>query len=505
MIRLPLFVFATSAMLAAPALAAPTRVTQLDSFRVGSGGVVCTAQNRSVDPALKGMFDRALAIVCQDAASAVGKIYRFSDGGGSGSTFVDQAVCETASAVELEGVAGVTRAVCTAGDTGLRYVRYSADRGKARFLAEGLAGYESALKLGFQSVLLDRAVPGIVDVAVTEAGDPAAFARVQAGNLDPDQALAEGYSRNNLGSFPEAAEFFDTLLDRARSGDGAFTKTSEYAANRALQLSNLGRFMEAEPLFRTAERALDLSDPVQTRLLRNFRMIHALNQRDGAAALAILASPQTSQSIQMPDSGRLTQGYLDKPIVQRINADDGSVTALGGGGSRLSATERAMLLDAQARQLEGAALRITGKFAEAALALRDSNAMLVNVRGGRLASANWLRAGSLIELAAVAEANGKGGDARTLLEEAARGCFVARGRQGRRADAVSRSDQQGARQCQCIGEYPQLSCRIFRPADGRGCRQRCGGRYVHRKPAARSPRACPDTGGVRARAFRRCR
>ena len=67
------------------------------------------------------------------------------------------------------------RIIRTARETGLKFVRYNASRGKTNFLAEGLAGYESAVKLGLQSVLLDRAVPGTVEVAVTEERVGSAF------------------------------------------------------------------------------------------------------------------------------------------------------------------------------------------------------------------------------------------------------------------------------------------------------------------------------------------
>jgi hypothetical protein len=370
---LPLWLTPIAFLLASSqTMAASSSIAQVDSFRIGSAGVVCTAQNRSADPLLKSMFDRAFSVVCQDAASSVGKIYKIAGRAAPEGSFSETAVCGTAELVSLGAVQGVNRTICTASETGLRFVRLSVNQGKTSILAEGLAGYESAMRLGFQSVLMDRAVPGTVDVAVTEAGDPAAFARVQAGNLDPDQALAEGYVRNNTGSFPEAAEFFDALLDRARGGNASFSRTGEYAANRALQLSNIGRFLEADTLFATAETALDLSDPVQTRLLRNYRMIHALNQANGEAALAMLRASQGSRSLQMPDVNRLSGGFLDRPIVQRLNTEDGQATALGGTGGRLSATERAQLLDAQSRYLEGAALRLTGKNAEARLAQPDA-------------------------------------------------------------------------------------------------------------------------------------
>ena len=42
---------------------------------------------------------------------------------------------------------------------------------------------------------------GEMSIAITGAGDPAAFARAQAGALDPARALAEAYRRNNAGSY----------------------------------------------------------------------------------------------------------------------------------------------------------------------------------------------------------------------------------------------------------------------------------------------------------------
>ena len=73
-------------------------------------------------------------------------------------------------------------------------------------MAEGLTGYDSALQLGLRSLVGDQPVKGEVSIATTGAGDPAAFARVQAGTLDPTRALAEAYRRNNAGSYAELAD-----------------------------------------------------------------------------------------------------------------------------------------------------------------------------------------------------------------------------------------------------------------------------------------------------------
>src|SRR6185295_18152147 len=49
---------------------------------------------------------------------------------------------------------------------------------------------------------------GDVQVATTEVSDPAAFAKVQAGSLDPAGVRTEAYVRNNAGRFAESSEFF---------------------------------------------------------------------------------------------------------------------------------------------------------------------------------------------------------------------------------------------------------------------------------------------------------
>ena len=146
------------------------------------------------------------------------------------------------------------------------------------YVAEGLAGYDSALRLGLRSLVADREVEGEVSIATTGAGDPAAFARVQAGTLDAQRALAEAYRRNNAGSYAEASEFFAALSQRDTGPGGQ----AEALVNEALQKSNLGRYAEADAMFaRAAEMAG--ADPVTARRLRNYRAMHLLNQGMAAA------------------------------------------------------------------------------------------------------------------------------------------------------------------------------------------------------------------------------
>ncbi len=245
--RLPLLLLALAA---APASSAePIRLQ--DSFRLGSAGsILCSAESSSRDPALKDMFDRAYAIVCRDAAAPVGRLYALKvrgDDPAARLAALRPARCAPAARTDLEALRQATVSSCTLGD-GLPYRVYGWRRGDTLFVAEGLAGYDSALRLGLRTLAANRPMPGNVEVAVTEAGDPAAFARAQAGALDPARARDEAYRRNNAGLYADSAEFFEALAAAEPTGAGR----AEAIVNDAVQQSNLGYYGEADALFERA-------------------------------------------------------------------------------------------------------------------------------------------------------------------------------------------------------------------------------------------------------------
>jgi CHAT domain-containing protein len=385
--------------------AAQTDISTLDSFRIGNGGVLCTAQNRSGDKALSTMFDRAHIIVCRDAASDVGKLYQFQAAPPQDIQWRNETLaCEPSTAVEVTGLVGVTRTQCQSSD-GLRIYRYTAKKRGSHFVAQGLAGYDSALQLGLRSILAQRTVPGSVNVAVTEAGDPNAFAKVQASQLDAAQARVEGYVRNNAGSYAESATFFDVL---GRSGgESTADRLAENLINQALQQSNLGDFAEAENLFEQARRAADLSDPLLTRLMRNYETMHALNRKDVEKAIATLNRPVASGIGATLDSNRLTSGYIDRPIAQKLNTSSREMAAVGGISTTLTLSEKLEILDLQSAHLRGVALRQKGDRQSAIRTIAASETGLAAMRGGRIVSVAWLRAANLTELANIADADGK--------------------------------------------------------------------------------------------------
>ena len=386
--------------LAAPASAVPLSVR--DSFRIGSSGTIfCSAQTLATDAVLKGMFDTGYTITCKDAALPVGKLYKLSAAADAparlAASRLGNAVCSAPSVGNVPGLGRVDVIDCKLKDADVGYRVYQYRKGKTLYAAEGLTGYNSALELGLRSMVADQPASGALSIATTGAGDPAAFARVQAGTLGASQALAEAYRRNNAGSYAEAAEFFAAV---AGNSDAPLSR-SEALANEALQKSNLGRYAEADSLFARAAEQLG-SDPLVARRLRNYRAMHLLNESDGKAALAELDKPLPTSALN--DSGAAKTGLeIDAVAAKSLNADSKLGQQLGAESDELLPAEKAEILDAQALQLRGSALRLTGDVAGATAALRQADAKVAAVRNGKVASIVWMRAQIAGDLASIAE------------------------------------------------------------------------------------------------------
>jgi CHAT domain-containing protein len=416
-----------------------------DSFRIGSAGtVLCTAQSMSTNAAIADMFDRGYAVTCRDAAVPVGQLFvlRVRDGDPRqrlSAARAGRVQCAAApGSTQVEGLGGVETLECKLADADVAYRVFALRRGKYLYAAEGLAGYDSALKLGLRTLVADKDVPGELAIATTGVGDPAAFARVQAGTLDPVRAMAEAYRRNNVGSYAEAAEFFAVV----RSGEQAVER-AEGLANEAMQKSNLGRYGEADLLFGRAEE-LRGNDGIVARQLRNYRAMHLLNQGQPKPALVELDKP-LPPGVAIP-AAAITELVIDKETSARLNADSPVSRRLGMGAASLLPQEKAQLLDGQAEQLRGAALRLQGRREDAAAALARAEQQLLSVREGQLSSLVWMRSQILGELAAIAQESGNTAEADrnylasiALLESDYPGSAVLLSARGRRAGFLAQT------------------------------------------------------------------
>lgn len=399
----------------APAAARELPLSVRNSFRIGDAGVLCTAQNAPADPRLKSIFDRGYRLTCRDAAGDIGTMVAvrgpLAIGTLESAMVAGTPACGSEERSDIAGIGEVAALTCQ--DRGVAYRRYAAERRGVTYLVEGLAGYDPALRLALASVVNDRTMPGAVQVAQTEVSDAAAFARVQAGSLDPLGARDEAYLRNNSGRFAESGQFFESIVQRNRGDAGV---VAEALANQGLQQSNLGNHTAASRLFDEAETQVPRSDGVAQRLLRNYRAIAALNRRNPNGAINALARPVAAVE-RGYDEGELRQGLITNPLSAQINRENLALQRMGGIEPGLTLAERAELLDAQARALEGIAARQLGRLDDGERLLAEADRRIVRVRDGRVVSARWLRSEIGLERALIAEASNRPQDAARAYDQ----------------------------------------------------------------------------------------
>ncbi len=409
--RRPFFLpFLGMLALAAPGSASAQMAdpTQLDSFAIGDkGGSLCEVQSTVRDSVIDGMFDRAWLIVCRDASQPVGYVRMLRATPAEAQARVDRARSGTIACTAPDS--------CMVKDSDVQWTTRIEGDGKTSYAVEGFTAYKDALNLALDSIRQRKVVSGTINVATTSIGGNDGFARTLAGTIDVDRALAEGYRRNHSGDYAEAAEFFEALSRRAlEEQSAADIDPTEFTLNRALQKSNLGEFAEAERLFGEVE-AIPTSDAVQLRLRRNFRAIHALNQRDYAGAADLLNTPIPPLTSAVTVEGNAVT--LTPEIVAGVNSGSNArAIRQSSDDERLTPLERAQIIDAQAVHLLGTVERLRGDPAAAKAAQLKGLADAMAVREGRVTSIVRLRSQMLGELALAEEAAGdiEAADARFL-------------------------------------------------------------------------------------------
>jgi len=413
--RLPIGAIAAAALLLAfpaPAAAGPL---DAESFAIGTEGAVCEAQGVMLGAARATLFDRKWALLCADVDRPIGNAFSWR-GAQEARAVVGRGrdVTLECDPVGTTDSAGVTAVTCREREGGLAWKSYSVTRNGWTHVVEGMAAFDGALRLTLANLIENRVVPGTLEIVTTGGSGSLAQAR---GALGGDQLIGQGYRRNNAGEYTEAEEFFradDAAGDV--SDETLAERRHESMVNRALQLSNLGRYDEASRAFAEAQ-AMDLRDPIQARLLRNFEAIHALNRGALTQVAPILARPVPGLSEPL---GNPAEGVeIDRPLAASLNS--GLTAGLADSVSqetRLTRFERATIIDAQARQIGGTVLRLQGNDAAALAELGAARAAIVAVKEGRVLSAARLEAQLLSEMALTHEAAGRFGEANSLLREA---------------------------------------------------------------------------------------
>jgi len=409
--RLAAMVLASPAMgtLALPASAQNVPVALLDSVPIGSGGL-CEAQIRSPQ-AGDGLFDRRYVVICRDASAPVGSLAVLE--GVSENDLISEIQSGTATctrrsdAVTPQGLSGASTYACTAPDDGLNTETIVGSANGMTYIANGVAAYTDALRLGLATLATDSVVAGTISIPLTQSADARAFARAQAEAISGETVLIEAYRRSNAGLFADAAEFF---TDSAQQLEGQ--QAVEAQLNAALQQSNLGNHPEAALIFIEARDRVG-ENPILTRLARNFEALDALNREAPAEAISTLDTPLPGNAASL-DALRALE--VSAPLADRLAAEQNN--AITGATGQLTVLERAELLDAQAEYIRATALRAQGHIPEARTTLVDASQKLSSVREGRIVSILWLRAQVLAELAEIDEVRGDLAGAESLHQQA---------------------------------------------------------------------------------------
>ena len=417
--RSPISAIAAATLLLAPLQAhAATPPLESESFQIGTAGALCEAQGVMLGSARATLFDRKWALICADVDRPIGAAYSWKGGGdiarllGRGRDVALE--CDApAAAPEAGSDAVVTH--CRELASGLTWNSYAVSRGGWTHIVEGVAAFDSALRLTLANLVENRVVPGTLDLVTTGGSGSLAEARAAIGG---EQLIGQGYRRNNAGEYTQAEEFFrPDLLERDQSANAATLaeQRHESTVNRALQLSNLGRYDEAQRTFADAH-AMGLRDPIQARLLRNFEAIDALNRGELAQVAPILARPVPELSEPAGAGAGVVE--IDRPLAASLNSGlAAGLTDSVNQETRLTRFERATIIDAQARQIAATVLRLQGRQDDALGELAAARSTIAQVKQGRVLSAARLEAQILSEMALAQEASGRFGEADALLRE----------------------------------------------------------------------------------------
>ena len=397
--------------------AAPARPSVAERFPIGTSGSACDAQGVSLGLDRDSIYERKWVVLCSDVSLPVGAAYALRS---NAEARVSSARSEPLECGAPSMADGAEVRDCKGMHSGLPWRSYTQRAGKTTYVVEGLGGYDSALRLTLASLVADRLVPG--DVAVAELGSGGALALIQAraSVTSASVMVGEGYRGNSAGAYAEAAEAFAAapalILEDSENAASRPTQLHEVKINRALQLSNLGDFDQADRLFAEAA-ATGALDPVQARLSRNYEAIHALNLGNLARALTVLARPMPSIAGALEvDDGSIA---IDSYTAAGLNAANGAASAaLLGQETRLSPQERAIIIDAQAQQLRGTIHRLQGENEQARADLATAYTTALRVRDARVVSITRLRSQILSESALSYEADGRYGEAEALLRRA---------------------------------------------------------------------------------------
>ncbi len=394
---------------------AQTRADLIPLGQSGASGAVCQAVRDYDDPVVQAAGRRGWNIRCRGWEGSLGRLYalpKATDAPAWETATKTRAECDTdAKSATLAGLGSVSRRACRSLGGKSPYLTYAAPKGGALYVAEGPAQIADVLETGLR-VISGAAKPpaasavqssaASAEIAADFGGATGGLARSQAAAAaDPARLRARAYVQNNEWRFEQAETDFQALVASAEARRAPPAEMGEALLNLALNVSNNGRFVEADRLFRDADaQVAAASDPFLTGQARTYRALHLRNA--GRFAEAVEAG---KSALKASEAARAARGIAaGGPSITKT--DDGTVaigtdlsTALNSraagrdvlGGSQVTLADRLIVQDAQALEVAGSSMGAQGDIAGARATLDRATRLLTAAESNGALNV-WLRA-----------------------------------------------------------------------------------------------------------------
>lgn len=422
---------------------AQTRADLIPLGQSAASGAVCQAVRDYDDPVVQGAGRRAWNIRCRGWEGSLGRLYVFEKGADAGAwetALSGRAQCADTKTQAVGALSGVSRRACRSARGAAPYLAYSARKGAGVYTAEGPAQIADVLETGLKVVAGTIKPPAASDVQTSAAsaeiaadfgGAAGGLARSQAAAAtDPARLRARAYVQNNEWRFEQAETDFQALVADAEARRAPPAEMAEAMLNLALNVSNNGRFVEADRLFRDADiQVAAANDPLLSAQARTYRALHLRNA--GRFAEAVQAG---QAALRASEQVRAQRGLAAAGGVGVVKTDAGDLAITSDlsaalnrrsagrdvmGGSRVSVADRLTVQDAQALEVVGSSLAAQNDIAGAREALNRAARLLTTAEASGALNV-WLRARIEADLAELDLDAGQAGAAAAKYANAVR-------------------------------------------------------------------------------------
>lgn len=421
----------------ASAASAQTRADLIPLGRSAVSGAVCEAVRDYDDPVVQAQGRRGWNVHCRGWDVTLGRLYILPNAAGEtawAEALAARATCAEPKSETITGLGSVARRACHAAGSNATYLSYGAKKGQGLFAAEGASQIADVLETGLRVVSGAAKPPKVAEVQVSAAsaeiaadfgGASGGLARAQAAAAaDPARLRARAYVQNNEWRFDEAETDFQALAADAQARNASPREQGEALLNLALNISNNGRFAEADRAFASADTEVaKANDPVLSAEALSYHALHLRNE--GKFPEAIAAARQT---LQAREQVRAARGMTEKgptvvaaspgelaigsDLAHALNSRNGGQDLMG--GSTISISDQLLVQDAQAWEVIGSSMAAQGDSAGARDALAQAGRTLT--AGETDGALNvWLRSRVEADLADLDMAAGQPGQAADRL------------------------------------------------------------------------------------------